>query len=279
VPQGSFFLDVAKPALLPGTATAALGIAFSLAAGRSRRAPWISGITVAIGFVLGFALVEKRLAVPPRQAHEWIPVLVLVAALLFATRPRPALRLLARVVVLAGAFAVLLHRLIPRWTGEEILARLGVAGAAGLVAWIVLDRLYREAPPAPAALALMLTMSGAAFANLLAGSARLGQQAGALASALGGATAVAILFPSRTLGSSALAAAMTGLFAFLVAGRFLSYLPTSSAAALLATPIMAGFVSRRRAADRGRWKALALAGIAAAIPAGIGVWLAVPPPE
>ena len=275
--------DFVRTALAPGATAAAIGLALSLLAGRGRRGAWILGLSVAGGALVGQIRTDGFPTFPPGDGIRWIPFLVAGVLALFATDDalgfRPVPRLLARLAALGAAVSALSLPLAARWERNETAIHFAIPIAAGLVVWVSLDRLARERKAAAGTVALLVAATGASLANLFAYSARIAQLGGGLASAFGAATAVALVFRSRPLGRTAAAVGVTVLLSHLLGGVLYSYLPVASAALLLATPLAVGLAPRRRPEEPATIRSLLVVGVAAAIPAAIAVWLAVPPSD
>lgn len=221
---------------------------------------------------------------PPAQrlgVDGWLPPLALAAGLLGAVEAllaglRPAAGLAARAALrapLAVGLAVLLLR--PRFEVDAGAGSVAVVALAALVLGAHLDLLLARRGPIAGALVPLVLGTGVAVALVCAKSARVGQLAGVVPSALGGLAAAAALArlagaPAAGLARGAVPVAALLLVACGVRGKVYAELTGTSALLLLLAPagawLAVPLARRPRLAEAvGLLAVLLAAGVAAAL--------------
>jgi hypothetical protein len=171
------------------------------------RAAWAA--SVAMGYVVGqIALVGRAgflaalsALIMPREARDWLPWAVLLAAgaTIWVAHAGDARRwighVLAVVIVLSAPWRLLGGSvwLVSRWSaGQQLFALAGLAGAMGIVWWL-LEAAEDDDQPLVRSLLLILVAVGAAVVVTLSGSFSYGQLCGVVAAAMTGALIPGVL--------------------------------------------------------------------------------------
>lgn len=148
---------------------------------------WGAPLAVTAGFVAAQTMIDGAPRIPPIEASGWFSIFAVTLALfVLVLRSRVPAKLwaVASFVVAMAIVVVIVHPLIGEsWPLPVAIAWIaGMTAVAGSVAWLV-DRRAPAGPGAPAV--LLVAATGIAAGLTLCGSARYGQLAGAIASAMG----------------------------------------------------------------------------------------------
>jgi hypothetical protein len=200
---------------------------------------------------------------PPARADRLFHLAALGGALGVveaAVRIPTAVRWLARAAACAGCAWALLLPADPLW-------RVAAVAGAAFVAWSALEWRAAQAGGYGGPAALVAVAAAGAQALVFAGSARLGQHAGAVAAAAAPLVVYAVLRPRTTLARGGVTAFALAALPLWICGWRLAKLPLESAALLAAAPLAAS-------ARRG-WLGALLA-LAAAAFAALVSWRANP---
>lgn len=265
--------------LLPALIVAAVVAVTALVGGRTLAVGWALG--VAAGFVVGFHATTGWPAVPPRESHQWLlvvllPVAVVVTALAVGPGVPRWLPWGLRVAVAFGGPAVLLQSYLRyTWSMRDAAVWLVGLGMAWLVLWALLMRLSpRRSVGAALPWALVLVAGATGLTIALSGSQTLGQYGLALAGALAGGAAVATLWRRALPAVGAIDVATVLLAGLWLNGVFYAELTWLNAALLAVSPAMLwlGEVGPFRGGRPWRQVTARLVGVA--VPAGLAVALA-----
>ena len=254
------------------------GVVLFFLGGRSPAAA--AALAVAAGYAAGCFALWGMPPFPPIDSGDWIFWLAIAAAGVAPLPLPPRARRLAGAAIACGLSSLVLLPVVRRnWS-----APLGVAAVAGwsaavLAFWWPLERLSIGAGARFAPVVLWVTAAGMSIALVAARSARLGQQAGMVAAALG-AAAVLSWLPERVhLGRGSLGPYAVILTGLLMVGVHFAQLHWAAAILMLAAPA-AAFGARSLAERCCPGAAAALAGLAlgALLLAGaVGIQLAASP--
>jgi hypothetical protein len=206
-----------------------------------------SALSVSLGLVVGCWVLGLRPHWPPQQDQDrllfiLLPILTGVEVATAFARSSRWLRLLLRLVVVAGAAPVLLYNSTyladlagpgtREWTPTQAWLILGGLAAALAAVWSALALLTQRITGRSVPLAVAVASAGAAITVMLSGYASGGQIGLLLAAALAGVVGASLLLRQRFREEGALGVGIVGLFALLVMGRFFGQLTTSNAALL-----------------------------------------------
>ena len=227
MPDPSFFLPLAmQSAVLP------FGLALAAALALRKAPAAAAALAVALGLAASWlAVFHEQWSVPPRQALDWMPWILALAAAgaLLAGRLPEGWRASAR-LILALAVAALVA-----WPALPSAGLAGTAltiAAAGTLTWLAWSALARAAPARPTPAVLLVVVSGGAgLAIMLDASQMIGQLAGALAAAVA-ASALAVRRLQGGFGEAAAGVATLVLGALLLNATVYAGFPPLHAALL-----------------------------------------------
>lgn len=237
--------------------------------------PWWTAAAVGLAYAAGH-LGVARPRYPFAEVTDRLPLLALAAAALAAfeaARPRGfAVKAVGRVPLAGLTLWLILGPVVTAGEVEpEMKTRLAVSAAAALAAWACVEALAARPVGPEVACALLVTAGGAAVALVLSHSLVLGQLAVALAAALAGARLAARGgWPAGYV--PAALAVLTGL---VLEGHVYASLPGAPALLLAAAPASAWLARLGPVRRRGAWAVASAATLAALVPVGVAVGLAV----
>jgi len=241
----------------------------------------IGGLAVASGYVVGQVGLRGLGPWPPVEASGWLPYVALAAALLgtfdreTGAATRLVLRLFGATVIVGGLWLLLRGRMIHAWSSGQSAAWLAGLGAGILLLWLALERGLPALPLRSSWLTLVVVAAGSAATITASGSLLLGLLGAALAAACTGAASVAAFVTSRRLERASTLALTSMLAGLVLAAYFYSDLPGWSALLLALAIVAPLLVPRRLLRRRGDLAATFLHGLAAAVPAGAALALAI----
>lgn len=247
MPDPSFFLPlVVQSAVLP------FGLALAVTLALRKTPAAAAALAVALGLAASWlAVFHEQWTVPPRQALDWMPWILALAAAgaLLAARlregwPRAAARLLLALAVAALVAWPALPSAGPARTALVI-------AVAGTLTWLAWNALARAALTRPTpAVVLIVVAGGAGLAIMLDASQMIGQLAGGLAAAVA-AAALPSLRRHGGFGDAAVGVATLALGALLLnATVYAAFPPVHAmllAAGLLADAVLELTLRRRTA--------------------------------
>lgn len=188
---------------------------------------------------------------PPHDAHHWVLVAVVPAAIaglvlqaVAPARPLPWVGGVAA-VLLAGAAWLLLAPLAGVWEKGALgpLSRTAWVVdplAWALVAWLAVDHAERNAPRPAVLGALVLALTAGAMVAAMGETARIGQMLGAIAAACGALALVTWKWPDDvTLGHGGVAVVMLAFTMLLLYAHFYASAPRPGAGLALVVPVAA----------------------------------------
>lgn len=262
---------VLQAAVLPFAVTLILLLCAQCAGVRWR--PY-SALALAAGFLTAYFVVYTQFVFPPIQALDWLPLLLLAALIAVALRngallPQRFAWLLPTMLVIA-ALAALLWPILKAGEGR-FLFEAGVAGVVWLALWHYLERESCDAMAV--GLGMVVVAVGNAVIAAAIGSILTGQLCGVLAAATGGWLLWRVRRPQPLPVHGVAAPALLLLGSLMIVGRFY--------ADIAATPMLlslAGFVAVVLfpwvSGRYNRYAALTLTAVAALVPVGLSVLLA-----
>jgi len=262
--------------MLPSALASAFIAAIIMAFGRWRQRSF-AGLGIGVGYAAGHALAAGWPALIPANATQWLFCFALVAAAVgqadeFIRLPR-VVTIAIWTVVFAAALRLLLQpKFHYTWKGSEAWLWLGAIIATSLLWSAGMAMLDRPAARLELPLDAVIISAGTAIALILSGSLLLGQ----LAVVVGATSATALIFGflTRAFSFARVFVPITSLLLLClwVSGYFYSELPAASLLALAAAAVFPWLIPTHKV--REQWKALALHGIAVAIPAIVAVIIA-----
>lgn len=237
-------------------------------------------LAIALGLVLGGALLRLPLGWPPASALGRLLLIVLPAAVgaeLLAGFERVP-RWLAwslRLALAASAGRILLHGSVylagvkSEWTAWQQAFTLTFCGAMLATVWALSIRLAEQTPGVSIPLVLCEASLASGAAIMLAGYLAGGETALVLAAALAGAAIAASFVGKRAAPQSLVGVGVVGLFGVLFVGRFFGRLSTGAALAVLLAPLLSWATETPPLRNRPRWLKGAVRLALAAIPLAI----------
>jgi hypothetical protein len=286
LPPPQLVLEAVAHGLIVPAAVTAAGLALARWWGRPRGEPARAGaeaLAVAAGLFAGFAALagSRQLGwefLQPADAWHWLPLLAVTAAAAGVPDRLPSLPAAARWLLrlaVAGLTAWLLVRAESAVQAVHPAWHAALA-AAVLALWGVLDRAVPRRPGFVLPTLLALTAVGAAAVLEAAGIMKFAQSAGVLAAVLGGAACVARRYRPGSPARAAVPALAVMLPGLLFAGWFntFSNVPAASYLLVLATPLAVGLTALFPPAGLEPRRQGALAAVAALVPLGLAVTLA-----
>jgi hypothetical protein len=269
MPDLSFILPlVLQSAILP------FGVALAVLLARRKTPVASAPLAVALGFFASWlAVFHAQWSLPPRQAMDWMPWIILLAmvgALLAERLAAIGSKAGARLALALAVAALTAWPALPSLGPEKTALTIAAAGALIWLAWSVLARAARNRPT-PAVL-LTVVAGGAGLAIMLDASQMIGQLSGALAAAVGASAVLALARGQGGLCGAAVGVASLVLGALLLMATIYAGFPLEYAlllaGGLLADAVLELVLRRRTPA----WlPAAALSAIPVAIALGLAL--------
>lgn len=184
--------------------------------------PMVSAVAISAAVLTACYLINGQFTLPPLQALDWLPVLIVGALLVFAVDDIFGFASWLRLGI-QGVSALLVSGLL-LW---PILGQLPIQDAvftwAGVTVlwfglWVYLDRRSRQ--NVSSGVTLLVVVVGTAVVSVLTASTLLGQLGGALAAVLGGWLLWNLPRPRWLLGHAGTAVTVLCLGNLLLIGRF-----------------------------------------------------------
>ena len=243
-----------------------------------------AGLGVAAAYMAGHAGINGRPAFPPTDVANWLffiapaaAVVSLVEALLMrrihSTEFQPAVSAM-RALVAAGALWLVLTPLRASWSPAQLWMWMPALILILVLQWESSAALARRIPSADAALSVFPVVLGTSAALGMSGGAKYGLFAAILVSASGAIFVGSLLKRELPLARGLIAVTTPLAFLLLTLGHFLTELPLSAGALLVAAPFLA-WIPQLRALQRLKpWQSALLRVTLIAIVAGIAVAIA-----
>ena len=239
-----------------------------------------SALGIGGAFIVGFWAASDWPSVPPRQANEWLAVVLLPAAFVVAclgTLPRRGTRSAwAGRVLLGTAIVPLLARPVieNEWSAQQALVYMDGAILLLLGGWLAMAHLARKQPSTALPLVMMLTGGAIGVTLMMSGTNVLGQYALSTAGALGAVAIVGLCWRSRHGAAGAVDVAAVVLAALLTGGMLYADLPLWNALLLSGAPLLAWIGMMPGVRDWRPWARVLIQCIAVAIPLAFAVYRA-----
>ncbi|MHB1654940.1 MAG: MraY family glycosyltransferase [Burkholderiales bacterium] len=260
------------------------GMALGLGALRRLRSPRamqpIGALTIGAAMLTAYHLIYGKFALPPVQALDWVPVLIVGILTVFAMDDLSdfgkGLRFGLQTAIVILAAALLLQPVLAQLPIVHAALILIAVSGLWLAAWVYFDHHARD--NVNSGMTLLIVSAGAAVVSVLTGSTLLGQLGVALAAVLGAWLLWNWPRSHILLGHAGTAVAVMTLGSILLVGRFYSAMPLRINALLLvalAANIPVTFILQRYRRNPDGPLAVVLTGVAALLPVALAVVLTV----
>ncbi len=278
-------MTVWLPIIVPaGVAGVCLLVSWRAWRRRSLRANghWGGAVAFAGGFFAAHVLLLSWPDFPPGQSAEWLAWLAIPLGVVGVLQRwwggRWYTAWPVRIFVSAGVcYALLQAKIDNDWSRTDTYAWLGGLTVAFSGLWYSLETLAAMRGGASLPLSLWTWCAVSAGAFTLAGSAAIGQLAGALAAAWGAAIVLAWWAPGLSVSGGVMTAFVPLYAGLLLRSHFFSELTIWSAGLLYAAPFVLWYGEQRRFRFTRPWKAalvrMGLIAVPALMALGIEWWL------